>query len=125
MSEPGNIIFRQGKTVYNEKWAEMIGYTLEELNPDSIETWDSLVHPDDVKKSEKRFQEHLKGKTDFYKCEKRLKHKDGHWVWVLGQGKLISRTEDGSPLKVLGININISEQKEHERTIKRTKQNSC
>ena len=107
-----------GKTVYNEKWAEMIGYTLEELNPDSIETWDSLVHPDDVKKSEKRFQEHLKGKTDFYKCEKRLKHKDGHWVWVLGQGKLISRTEDGSPLKVLGININISEQKEHERTIK-------
>ena len=107
-----------GETTYNEKWAEMIGYKLEELNPENIETWDALVHPDDLKKSDKLFQKHLNGEIDYYKCEKRLKHKDGHWVWILGQGKLISRTDDGKPLKVLGINIDISKQKEHERMIK-------
>ena len=107
-----------GETNYNEKWAEMFGYTLEDINPETIETWDDLVHPEDAKKSERLFQKHLKGETDFYKCEKRVKHKDGHWVWVLGQGKLISRTDDGRPLKVLGINIDISKQKENERVIK-------
>ncbi len=107
-----------GETNYNEKWAGMFGYTLEELKPTTIKTWDSLVHPEDAKKSEKVFQKHLNGELDFYSCEKRVKHKDGHWVWVLGQGKLISRTDDGRPLKVLGINIDISKQKENERTIK-------
>lgn len=107
-----------GETNYNKQWAKMIGYTLKELNPKKKEVWDSLVHPEDIKKSDKLFQKHLNGEIDLYSCEKRVKHKDGHWVWILGQGKLVSRTADGRPLKVLGVNIDISDQKEHEKIIK-------
>ena len=107
-----------GETIYNEKWAEMLGYTLEELEPSTIETWNSLIHPDDAKKSDELFQRHINGEVDIYSCEKRLKHKDGHWVWVLGRGKITSWTDDGKPLKVFGINVDISEQKRHEKIIK-------
>lgn len=107
-----------GETIYNEKWAEMLGYTLEELEPSTIETWNSLIHPDDAKKSDELFQRHINGEVDIYSCEKRLKHKEGHWVWVLGRGKITSWTDDGKPLKVFGINVDISEQKRHEKIIK-------
>jgi PAS domain-containing protein len=41
-----------GETVFNETWAELAGFTLEELEPVSIKTWLDLVHPDDAAASE-------------------------------------------------------------------------
>ncbi|WP_372986145.1 PAS domain-containing protein [Marinobacter sp.] len=49
-----------GETVFNERWARIIGYTLEELQPVSIETWLKFAHPDDLAESEKRLQAHFR-----------------------------------------------------------------
>ena len=107
-----------GETIYNERWANIVGYTLEELNPLSINTWASLAHPDDFAASNEKLQQCFAKKAEYYHCECRMKHKDGHWVWVLDRGKVISWTADGKPLMMFGTHTVISELKSAvERTL--------
>lgn len=100
-----------GETIYNERWADIIGYKLEELEPVSIKTWTKHVHPDDKVKSNESFYRHVDGEIDFYDAEVRMKHKDGQWVWVNERGKVGSWTDDGKPLWVFGFHIDITEKK--------------
>ena len=79
-----------GETVFNEVWAQIIGYTLKELAPISIKTWGTFAHPDDLKQSGELLERHFAGELPYYDYECRMKHKDGHWAWVAeGVGKLI------------------------------------
>ena len=48
-----------GETHFNERWAEIIGYELDELQPISIETWMKFAHPDDLEESNRLIQEHF------------------------------------------------------------------
>jgi len=89
----------------------MVGYTLEELEEFSVQTFRSLVHEEDNKKSDNIFDLHAEGKTEFYECEIRLRHKKGHWVWVLDKGKILSWTPDGKPLMMYGAHQDITERK--------------
>ena len=101
-----------GECYFNERWAEIIGYTLDELKPITIETWIDHVHAEDGNNSDKLLNEHFDGKRSFYECEARMRHKDGHWIWVRDYGKLVSRTKDGKPEWVVGTHIDISGLKE-------------
>jgi len=87
-----------GEVVFNKEWAQIIGYTLDELAPVSIKTWEKLAHPDDLKQSVLMLEKHFAGELPYYDYECRIKHKDGHWVWVHDRGRVITRTADGKPL---------------------------
>ncbi|NGX17323.1 EAL domain-containing protein [Wenzhouxiangella sp. XN24] len=100
-----------GELVINERWAEMIGYTLAELQPITITTWNRFVHPDDFARSSRVLGRHFCGEVDHYECELRMRHKAGHWVWVLDRGAIASRSEDGKPLLVAGTHQDISARK--------------
>ena len=106
-----------GKTVFNEKWAQIIGYTLAELAPVSIKTWEKFSHPEDLKHSDELLARHFAGEIPDYECENRLKHKDGRWVWVIDRGRVITRTSDGKPLMMFGTHHDITERKEAEAEI--------
>ena len=106
-----------GETVFNDKWADIIGYSLQELLPVSIETWLSFAHPDDLPKSEQLLNAHFKGDSERYICEARMKHKQGHWVKVLDKGQVQSWDENGNPEWMLGVHIDITEQWLKEREI--------
>ena len=97
-----------GETVFNELWARMIGYTLHELAPVSIETWVQFVHPDDLLKSNEELQRCLTGQKADYECEVRMKHRNGQWIWVLDRGRVVTRTPDGKPLRMLGTHRDIT-----------------
>jgi PAS domain S-box-containing protein len=103
------------KTVFNERWAEIVGYTLDELAPTSIRTWMDLCHPDDLIQSNHLLEKHFNGETDFYRCETRIRHKNGAWVWVLDSGKVVERDDDGNPVRVTGTHVDITERLEMER----------
>jgi PAS domain S-box-containing protein len=106
-----------GRTSFNERWAEMIGYTLAELEPTSIKTWKSLVHPDDLALSDALLKEHFEGRSDYYECEARMKHKDGSWIWVLDRGKVSRKDGQGRPLLMSGTHQDISSRKKTEEAL--------
>ena len=104
-----------GETIFNNRWAEIIGYTLDEISPVSIETWMTFAHPDDLKASGELLEKHFRGELDYYEFESRMKHKDGSLVWVLDSGKVTSWTEDGKPLMMMGTHQDITERKKTEK----------
>lgn len=112
-----------GENKYNKRWAEIVGYTLEELAPINEETWTRLVHPEDLKKSNEEIETLFFRKKEYYSLACRMKHKDGHWVWVLDKGKVINWTEDGKPLYMFGTHIDITDSKTLEMEIKESEDN--
>ncbi|WP_082832516.1 PAS domain-containing protein [Aquimarina aggregata] len=105
-----------GETIFNERWAEIIGYKLSELEPISINTWVENSNPDDLKKSNQVLQKHFEGKTSFYEFEARMKHKNGDWIWVLDRGKVVSWDTNGNPEWMIGSHQEITKKKkDYER----------
>ncbi len=102
---------KTGETIFNERWANISGYTLLELSPVSIDTWLKLSHIDDLKKSNQLLQDHFAGKSPVYECEARMKHKNGEWIWVLDKGKVVSWDTDGNPEWMIGSHQEITKSK--------------
>ncbi len=103
-----------GEVVVNEKWAQLVGYTPEELNPVSINTWQTMTHPDDLLRSDEQLARHFSGELPFYACDCRIKHKDGHWVWIQDRGQLFTRNSEGQPLMMFGTHADLTERKQVE-----------
>jgi PAS domain S-box-containing protein len=106
-----------GETRFNARWAELIGYTLEELAPISIATWMKYAHPDDLAASGAALEQHFGGLAEAYECESRMLHKDGHWIWVLDRGRVTSWGQDGKPQWMAGTHFDITERKLAEATL--------
>ena len=106
------------ETVFNETWAALIGYTIDELTPYNYETWERLVHPDDLNMAKERLNNCIKGELPDYECEFRMKHKDGHWVWILDQSRVMTRDAAGKPLSMFGTHTDITGLKQNEKRIK-------
>lgn len=111
---------KTGETRFNDYWANIIGYTLEELEPVSIDTWAKLTHPDDLALSNKNLEDYFAGKTEVYYTECRMKHKDGHWIWIMDRGKIVSRDTFGNPEWVYGTHIKIDELKKTQQKLQET-----
>lgn len=107
-----------GETVYNERWADIIGYTLEEISPVSIKTGEKFTHPDDLIERNRLLEKHFKGELDYYECEYRMRHKNGTWVWVLDRGKVSTWRNDGEPLFMYGTHQDITKRKQYKENLK-------
>lgn len=104
---------------FNERWANIAGYSLAELGPITASVWENLAHPDDLARSALELQRHWDGETDFYSNQLRMRHKQGHWVWVHARGRVFTRTPDGKPEWMFGTHLLIQEQKEREEQLER------
>ena len=103
-----------GEVIRNARWAEMLGYTLEEIES-SVEQWSDLHHPDDREYAWKSLNDHLEGRTPAYKVEYRMLTKDGQCKWILDQAKIVSRDSQGKPLRMCGTKTDITERKGAEQ----------
>jgi PAS domain S-box-containing protein len=102
-----------GAVIYNKRWAEMLGYSLEEMES-HFRSWEKLVHPDDLPGFLGVLNAHLESKTAFYETEHRLRHKSGEWLWVLDKGKVIERDAQGKPIRACGTQLDITGRKQAE-----------
>ena len=102
-----------GELLLNKRWADMLGYTLDEIKPHTS-SWEKLLHPDDLKKTTHAVTELIEGHTPSYMTEHRLRHKSGQWIWILSVGKVLKWGHDGKALRAVGIHIDITNQKEQE-----------
>jgi PAS domain S-box-containing protein len=112
-----------GHVIYNEHWAGQLGYTVDEISS-HVSTWEKLVHPDDKEYVLPLLQKHLDGHSHEYQCEVRMRRKDGTYAWILTTGKVLHRDEDGKPLRVLGMHLDISSRKHAELEMIEAKANS-
>lgn len=103
-----------GTLIFNEKWAEMMGYATNELSSSKIDVWHKLIHPDDFKTMEDSLKAHFEGRSPQYYCEIRLRHKNGQWVWVRHIGKVTLWSDKGEPLYMSGMHQDISDFKKNE-----------
>jgi PAS domain S-box-containing protein len=110
-----------GQVLVTDIFAEMLGYTKEELTPFSLERWVEMMHPDDQESSKHLVQEHLDGHTQLYENTFRLKCKDGQWMWILSRGKVVSFDKIGKPSRMTGIHADISKLKQLEFDLQQTK----
>lgn len=106
-----------GELIINDVWAKIIGYTTDELEPVSIKTWEKYVHPDDFERTNQLLEQHFSGMLPYYQSESRMRHKNGHWVWIHDRGRVITKTEDGKPLLMFGTHTDITERKQAEAKI--------
>ena len=102
-----------GRITFNERWASMLGYHLDELEP-HVRTWKTLVHPDDMPDVMAAVSAHLRGDTPTYSSEHRLRSKSGAWRWVFDSGRVVERDTSGAPLRATGLQLDISNRKELE-----------
>jgi len=114
-----------GEMRFNEQWASILGYALEDLDLLSSSVWRDihaeeggiiqgaqrrLTHPEDLPEMDLRLQQHLRGERDLFECVARMRHKDGHWVWGSLRGRVIRHTDDGTPQWVYGTLVDVSER---------------
>lgn len=98
----------------NSQFARMLGYNPEEFAQLDHARMKSLVHPDDVDGLILAIKSHMAGKSPYFEVECRLCHKEGHWVWALGRGRVTERDEAGQPSRLSGTQIDITDNKQSD-----------
>ncbi|WP_411835922.1 putative bifunctional diguanylate cyclase/phosphodiesterase [Pseudomonas chlororaphis subsp. aurantiaca] len=73
-----------------------------------------LLHPEDLPLLKRALVEHLKGRTEDYLVEYRVRHGDGHWVWIEDRGRAVERGPGGRVLRMVGTRRDISASKQQE-----------
>lgn len=108
---------KTGETVVNSGYALMLGYDPEGFHV-NIETWIERMHPDDREPVVAVYKDYLRGDIPHYKVEFRQKTRDGSWKWIQSSGKIMERDDDGTPLRMLGVHVDISERKQTEEELR-------
>lgn len=99
-----------GEFKVNQRFRDICGYP--DLPFSNVEATRSLIHPDDLKSSDEALNRHIEGKAKRYDFERRIKHSNGEWVWVLDCGQIVTRTADEKPEWIFGTRLDISERKQ-------------
>ncbi len=101
------------EVVFDDNWARMLGVEVEDLSM-TLDDWSSRVHPDDMDKCMEDIQAHIKGETDFYENLHRMKHADGHWVYILDRGKVVEVDDQGNAVRFTGTHADLTPLKQAE-----------
>jgi PAS domain S-box-containing protein len=108
---------QSNKVFYSPRWKSMMGYAEHEIG-DSVEEWTSRIHPDHQPQMMSELRRHLRGETPLYQSEHRVRHREGHDLWILDRGKVVSRNADGRPLRVVGTQSDITSGKRAEQALR-------
>jgi len=107
-----------GKTHYNSRWFEMLGYQDQEFEM-TFETFQKLCHPEDFDQTVAKIGDVLETqKSQGYMAEFRMKHKNGIWKWIMGRGNVVKRDENQNPIMLSGTNTDISDRKKVEEELR-------
>jgi PAS domain S-box-containing protein len=108
---------KNNKLTYSKHWAEMLGFSLEEVHKIK---WENLVHPEDLAWVNQRLMDCVKGNVLYYEAEYRVRTKKGPFKWILDRGKVVDWAEGDKrvALRAAGTHLDITKRKESERILK-------
>ncbi len=100
-----------GNCFFSAQFYTMLGYDAGEFSANYL-NWRERLHPDDLDSTLESLKEHLANPDAHpFRLEFRMRHKDGSWKWVLARGKVIELLPDGSPSRMIGMHVDITERK--------------
>ncbi|HIJ82349.1 MAG TPA: PAS domain-containing sensor histidine kinase [Desulfuromonadales bacterium] len=108
-----------GEAYYSRHWWEMLGHVEGDISGDNSE-WVSRIHPDDAPAVKDAMNAYLAGTLGNYAVEYRLRCSDGSYKWILGRGTVVSRSEVGAPLRMVGTHTDITERKQIEESLRKS-----
>ncbi|MEE9404529.1 MAG: ATP-binding protein [Algisphaera sp.] len=108
---------KTGDVEFSDRWLSLIGRNRDEVVP-HIETWRSLIHPDDLPSVEEALEEHFSGNTEEYRSEHRLKQPHGGYRWSLSCGRIVEHNTQGQPVRMQGLNLDIEPAKQAEEALR-------
>jgi diguanylate cyclase (GGDEF)-like protein/PAS domain S-box-containing protein len=107
---------RAGTLFMSDDWKATLGYAPDELSQ-STDEWESRLHPEDRDAALTALNLCLSSEVAFYISESRVRCKDGSFKWMLERGQVVSRDEAGAPLRMIGIDTDITARKLSEEKI--------
>jgi PAS domain S-box-containing protein len=108
-----------GETIYNKRWAQLLGYDIDEIKPHKVSTGFELMHPDDIAGTDAKLNQYFRGECDLYEAEFRMKHKNGNWIWLQDRGKIFKWNAQGKPLMMAGTHQDITNRKLAEEQVRK------
>jgi len=114
--------YKTGRHAVNTQWLSMLGLLKKDVK-NHISDWYSLIHPDDKQRVINVIEAHIRSGKN-YVTEFRMRHKQGHWVWIEGSGAVVEyEANTQSALRLCGTHQDISERKKRELELEHYKDN--
>ncbi|KQW65232.1 PAS domain S-box protein [Methylibium sp. Root1272] len=105
------------RVFFSPRWKAMLGYRDDEIGTSTRE-WSRRIHLEDRPGVIDALRRYRAGEISEYRTEHRLRHKDGHWIWVYERGKIVERRPDGSPRRIVGTHTDVTRQKMAEQAMR-------
>jgi len=104
-----------GEVFFSDRWKSMLGYGHDEVGH-TVDEWSSRVHPDDLGWVMEEVGRHLRGDTELYQTEHRVRHKDGHYLWILDRGRR-QVDEKGQAVRMTGFHTDVTERRQAQESV--------
>uniref|UniRef100_UPI003BA909CD diguanylate cyclase n=1 Tax=Stappia sp. TaxID=1870903 RepID=UPI003BA909CD len=98
-----------GELHRSQQWAALVGKSYDHLEP-SLLSWKQAIHPLDRAKFERRWRDHIEGRTEVFSAECRVRHEDGHWIWMQSFGRTTDKDAQGRPSRIIGASRDVSKR---------------
>jgi len=111
--------FQTGVNIASKRMKEILGFDMSLLDADFfLNDWSERLHEDSQAETMAVFQKVLDNETDIYVIEQRVRCEDGNYKWLLTRGKVVSRSDDGMPTRMIGTSTDLTERKKSEEDLK-------
>jgi PAS domain S-box-containing protein len=100
---------QSNQVISNELKTTMLGYKTEDFRDVGYQSYTDLLHPDDYDRTMQAMRDHLEGRAPIYQIDYRIRRADGIYTWYMDRGYIIERDEEGRPLKLRGVVIDLGE----------------
>lgn len=121
-----DVDFRSGSIITNERYVQLHGSDTSFMSHLSLDSWESLIVPEDRPRVAATWQAHLRGETPTYECVHRRRNfgEEGKEVWVLDRGKVFVRDSRGQPVRAAGTLLDVSADRRNEELLRRAKESA-
>jgi two-component system CheB/CheR fusion protein len=103
--------YENNYVIAGEHKSRMLGYKSEEMEG-GYEKWADLIHPDDYERAMQAMRKHIRGETEQYKVDYRIRNAKGNYLWFRDYGGIVDSNNNGKPKRIAGIVSNITSEKQ-------------
>ena len=105
-----------GSMTWDDRMFELYGASHGEIQG-TVQDWKDGLHPEDLERAIAECQAAIRGEAPF-DTEFRVKQRNGTILWIKANA-VVLRDQDGKPVRMIGLNHDISEQRNVQEQIRR------